>query len=506
MKAANSAALLALAPLAAAYWRLGCQGVAGVAMIDPIADPNVTAAHAHTIKGGSGLSVSSNAADLLKSDCTSCQVSQDKSAYWAPQLYFQNKNGSTMIVPEVANHLTYYKYTPVYNDNGTLMLPEALPNDLRIISGDKLRRNFTLAVPDPPRPWSGKDATQDALAQKAIGFNCLNYAGKAEDTLYRHFLPDKNYLETQCPDGIRMEILFPQCWNGKLDSDDHQSHMAFPDAGIDGGKCPKGYDHNIMQILFETIYPTKMFTGVDGTYALSTGDATGYSYHGDILVAWEEGVLQQALDQCGSDTTGPGKDGITQNCPVFKINTDQQMQQCKLASNAVSKVGGFLNLDKVLDKMPGVNPMQYGPQQATMPSGMAATNAAAASTAKVSNAPAPSAPVVPTLSYSAGSAHIFVAANTPAANTPVAAASPSTTLVQSVITPAPVANSPAAANPQLTTVTYTSNGAVYHEVIVENDVVVTKQDVVTVTQMVPGYGQKKRDHRARHAHGDFHLH
>jgi len=258
MKSSFSAALLAIAPLAAAYWRLECHGVAGVAMIDPIADPNVTAAHAHTIKGASGLSKDSTAQDLLDSDCTSCQILQDKSSYWAPQLYFQNNNGSTMMVPEVAGHITYYKYTPVYNSNGTLMYPEAMPNGLRAISGDKLRRNFSLPVPDPPRPWSGSDATQAALAQKAIGFNCLNYDKPPEDTLYRHTLPDKNYLEQNCKDGIRMEILFPQCWDGRLDSPDHQSHLAFPDQGIDGGHCPEGFGHNTMQLLFETNSLTKL--------------------------------------------------------------------------------------------------------------------------------------------------------------------------------------------------------------------------------------------------------
>ena len=29
-------------------------------------------------------------ADLLKSDCTSCSVAEDKSAYWTPSFYFQD--------------------------------------------------------------------------------------------------------------------------------------------------------------------------------------------------------------------------------------------------------------------------------------------------------------------------------------------------------------------------------------------------------------------------------
>jgi hypothetical protein len=38
-------------------------------------------------------------------DCTSCGVTQDKSAYWTPPLYFQYENGSTEMVPNVGGML-----------------------------------------------------------------------------------------------------------------------------------------------------------------------------------------------------------------------------------------------------------------------------------------------------------------------------------------------------------------------------------------------------------------
>ena len=43
--------------------------------------------------------MSSSAEDLLKSDCTSCSVTQDKSAYWTPPLYFVDSNGKAEMVP-----------------------------------------------------------------------------------------------------------------------------------------------------------------------------------------------------------------------------------------------------------------------------------------------------------------------------------------------------------------------------------------------------------------------
>ena len=151
-----------------------------------------------------------------------------------------------------------------------------MPNGLQMISGDPFQRNFSdLAVPDPPQPWIGKDATQAALRQKAIGFNCLNYDKQPEPSLFRHFLPEKSYVDENCIHGLRLELLFPQCWNGELDSKDHKSHVAFPSATINGGSCPPGYDKLINQIFFETIYDTGSFKDKDGQFLLSDGDPTG---------------------------------------------------------------------------------------------------------------------------------------------------------------------------------------------------------------------------------------
>ncbi len=52
-------------------------------------------------------SPTSTADDLLKSKCSSCGVVQDKSAYWAPPLYFQGDDGTLTIVPEKPPFLVY---------------------------------------------------------------------------------------------------------------------------------------------------------------------------------------------------------------------------------------------------------------------------------------------------------------------------------------------------------------------------------------------------------------
>ena len=42
----------------------------------------------------SGINLESTYDELVASDCTTCKVSADKSAYWIPGLYYQFPNGS----------------------------------------------------------------------------------------------------------------------------------------------------------------------------------------------------------------------------------------------------------------------------------------------------------------------------------------------------------------------------------------------------------------------------
>jgi hypothetical protein len=43
--------------------------------------------------------------ELLASNCTSCAVAQDKSAYWTPYMYFQHANGTFELVPKAGGML-----------------------------------------------------------------------------------------------------------------------------------------------------------------------------------------------------------------------------------------------------------------------------------------------------------------------------------------------------------------------------------------------------------------
>lgn len=147
-----------------------------------------------------------------------------------------------------------------------------------MISGDTNLRNFTGPVPDPPKSlWTPAESTQFALSQKALGFNCLNYAVAPEGSLSRHFLPDKAYLDANCTDGVRFELMFPSCWNGvDVDSANHKDHVAFPDL-VMTGNCPDDYPVRLVSLFYETIWNTNEFVDQEGQFVIANGDPTGMS-------------------------------------------------------------------------------------------------------------------------------------------------------------------------------------------------------------------------------------
>ncbi|KAJ5908601.1 hypothetical protein N7495_001283 [Penicillium taxi] len=352
----------------AAFWRLPCRGTAGLARLDPLVSPGQISSHVHSIHGAGNFGMNSDMASLRESSCTSCAVTQDNSAYWTPALYFMHTNGSAEVVEAVGGMLAYYL---LYGDNIT-----AFPDNFRMLAGDPFQRNFTYPIPDPPKSdWTGDQLTQAALRQKAIGFNCLNYEETAEGSLYRHFMPNKTFLDEQCTDGLRLELMFPSCWNGKdVDSTDHKSHVAYPDL-VMTGDCPEGYETRLVSLFFETIWDTYAFKDVDGYFTLANGDPTGFGYHGDFMYGWEDGVLQDAVDSCTSDT------GLVEDCEIFDIQSQTDETQCTIDLPAGIR---HENTYMHADGLPGNMPIEWGPGYAMQADMSISTTAAAVVSLSVS--------------------------------------------------------------------------------------------------------------------------
>ena len=291
-------------------------------------------------------------ADLqAKDSCTSCEVTQDHSAYWTPTMHFMYNNGTTVMVPNVGGMLAYYLY---YLDN-----VQAFPKGFQMLAGNKNLRNFTGPFPDDPlSSWPTDPTDQFFLEQRAIGWNCLNYQIlPPEPSLYRHNMPTKEYMDAHCADGIRLELAFPSCGkSGVLDSEDHKSHVAYPSL-VKEGNCPEGFDVNYPFLFYETIWATNVFAGEDGQFVMSYGDPDGSGYHGDFIMGWEsEKFLQSALDTCKSPS------GLISDCPLFTTQKDSEAAQCTF------EMPDSLKDDDVQGPREGLPvdvPVQYGPLNAT---------------------------------------------------------------------------------------------------------------------------------------------
>ncbi|KAM5474847.1 hypothetical protein MferCBS49748_000254 [Microsporum ferrugineum] len=476
-----------MAAPASAFWRMPCQGRLGLARMDPIVNPGELSPHAHAIHGGKNFDFTITGDQLAESDCTSCAVTQDKSVYWVPTLYFLHANGTAELAEQLGGTLVYYL---LYGKD-----IKAFPRNFRMIAGDTGLRDFPFEQPDPPKSsWTDKEKTQSALGQKSIGFNCLNYAAPPEASMYRHTFPERSFIDSTCANGLRLEIMFPSCWDGKnLDSKDHKSHVAYP-SEINGGDCPEGFGTRLPTLFYETIWVTKPFAGMDGKFVISNGDPTGAGYHADFIDGWDDGVLQEAVNTCTNDS------GVLEDCPVFNIQDQSKQNECKMKIPPSVEAEEYTLCPKGL---PGGTKVSEGP----------AYVGDSGHHSPVVNIPSASAPVVggpkiqiPTPTHPAPSTPPAASAP-PAASVPVASAPavPVPSVPQAPeTTPKPSDPAPPAGNDAYSTSTYVQDGTVYEVALVR--VTVTRTVEATVAASEPTHQGAKRDfnllrHHGGHGHG-----
>ncbi|KAK8004169.1 hypothetical protein PG989_003888 [Apiospora arundinis] len=504
-----------------AFFRMECRGRLAMARIDPLVNNNEVGQHVHAIHGSSGFSETSGYKDLRGGDCTSCAAKEDMSAYWTPNMYFQHDDGTFEAVEQIGGMLSYYLFRDPKNN------VKAFPEGFQMIAGSNLRRDYPLgdpAKPDPPQSnWRAMGQTAQAdLEQRALGFNCLDYSKAPEASLFRHFMPTKEYLDQNCPDGIRLELAFPSCWNGKdVDSKDHKSHMAYPDL-VQDGNCPEGFDTRLITLFYEIIWATNDFKGKPGKFVVSNGDPTGFGFHGDFINGWQPDFLQDVVGNC----TNPS--GEISDCKMLTLQSEAQQNKCKINPPGVlakeNVLGGKLG-KQLLKALPGNVPIQAGPQSATpyadggaggffsslfggnKPEKTSSTFSAPTLTYQpatsssypgggifMESSPSP-APAAPSSSASSVKPSFKQALAAPA-TTPSPVPSPATT-------PAPAVSSDPNVKYEIVSTQTVTNGAQVQEVVWEEAVKYVTEDVVTTTTVyagVAGRSERNRSHLRRHGH------
>ena len=434
--------------------------------------------------------------------CTACDVKEDKSAYWTPAMYFQYKNGTTVMVPQIGGMLAYYLY---YLDK-----VQAFEEGFQMLAGNPWVRNFTGPFPDTELSFWPTDASGDDeqffLQQRAIGFNCLNYDLKPEPSLYRHVMPSKEYMDQNCKNGMRLEMGFPSCGNGSKTSSDHQSHMKYPSL-VKEGNCPDGYDVHYPFLFYETIWGTDQFAGEDGDFMLSYGDPVGAGYHADFIMGWEsQDFLQQALDTCTNQS------GEISDCPLFTIDRESP-KDCKFETPKELKDD---DCHGPRDGLPVDVPIQYGPELATK---YPIAGRKGHQTTGIENTAAPSTYTeMPTLTYSpldpqssksamggivvakysSGADGDYAESQATGSETPESWVSPQPSSQTPQPSPETTAAPASSEQPEFEATSYLTNGNTVVELFID-EVDVTVTATSTATQY-----EKRHGHAHHHAHRDFH--
>ncbi|KAI1844105.1 hypothetical protein JX266_009778 [Neoarthrinium moseri] len=361
MRATITTVLASIATLAAgaqnertfAVLRFDGDGFMTEGRVDPIINPGTAASHFHGIMGGNAFGTTVVGDQLLSSTCTNAKIKNDKSNYWAPQVYFQDpKNGTFTKVPLFYMNV-YYFFEPTDDEI------KSFPPGLKMVVGDAKTR-------DPPAFGGGSNLNPDSGPIQPVQFTCPrtsynppSYPADSDGSMAGMQDPHNQGAGAGFPlypcdtsgAPLRADIHFPSCYNPEVGLEDYKNNMAWPTVTNGKQNCPSGHIH-VPHIFFELYWNTPKFDhlwtpdGKNQPFVLANGDRTGFSSHADFISGWDETTLKTIIDTCNVGSIG------MQTCPDIPggLNTDMN---CKIDSPIVET----LSLEGPLLALPGNNPV-----------------------------------------------------------------------------------------------------------------------------------------------------
>jgi hypothetical protein len=261
-------------------FRITC-GYSHMGFDDPIVYPGQPgASHLHTFFGNTTTNAHSTAASLGAGTARSTCYGQsngrvltaaNRSAYWIPSVI----DTRTHLPVKPSFFIAYYKTG--FNRNFTNQMVQELPAGFRLIAG---ARSFTSTD-----PWAGIPEFNEERG--SFRMSCGSNSGPS--------MPN-------CAAGgtVRLTVIFPQCWNGQLDSANHRSHVQWPDPNRG---CPSTHPRVIPQITLNADFPVPAGTNPRQHWRLASDDYVtsqpgGFSAHADVFINWNMEVQRAWLQTC----------------------------------------------------------------------------------------------------------------------------------------------------------------------------------------------------------------
>lgn len=178
-------------------------GAVAYGRLDPIITPGAVSPHVHMFHGSGALQATYDYDTIMReSTCSTVQVQQDFSNYWAPAMYYYDGKGSYELM--LAVFQVYYKFnTFSYDANNASGSSQryAFPPGLTMLAGNMFSRQVNNSDP----------------STYAAVFQCQRSSG---DSPYSHDFRDFQKQGQQCDNSLRVTVDFPSCWDGVADNSD----------------------------------------------------------------------------------------------------------------------------------------------------------------------------------------------------------------------------------------------------------------------------------------------
>jgi len=236
---------------------------------DPIMETQCLSDHVHTFYGAQ-ISPRPDVTwdDLRQATSSSGNVEENLSLYWHPTIYKYDPNTGIYTKVDIWFASAYYIWD---KDQTDLM---AFPPNFQMIA-------------------DASNAKARAIATCDGRYACERGTGQCGSS--NTFLPDDGCGE------LEMKIVFPVCWNGEVDSDNHMDHVAYstdPEGSFDGD-CPSSHQAGRFP---EIQWYFRILNYEGGYHVFANGGGNVEDLHADYMSGWNETFLLDAMLNCEQNT------------------------------------------------------------------------------------------------------------------------------------------------------------------------------------------------------------